>query len=190
MRTRDPETKRRLILEAALSEFAEHGLAGARLERLAKRAGVSAGLIYSFHPGKGELFEAVFDVIVEQSVSEAPIDATDLPQYAGTLYDLGLAYPEVGRFMMWYQLERGDAPQRASVAAAMADKVAAIQRAQGEGLVDTRYSAAQLLALILTISAMWQESSESTLSLVPIELRRVTVVEAVRDLVNPGRQSR
>jgi hypothetical protein len=57
-------------------------------------------------------------------------------------------------------------------------------------LVDTRYSAAQLLALILTISAMWQESSEATLSLVPVELRRATVVEAVRDLVDPGQQSR
>ena len=48
MRTRDPETKRRLLLEAALEEFAAYGVAGARVDRLAKRAGISAGLVYSF----------------------------------------------------------------------------------------------------------------------------------------------
>src|SRR5689334_280350 len=94
MRTRDPETKRRLLLEAALEEFADHGVAGARVDRLAKRAGISAGLVYSFYENKDALFEAVFDLIVEQTVSAVPIDADDLGEYAGRLCDAGLAHPD------------------------------------------------------------------------------------------------
>ena len=109
MRTRDPEAKRRALLEAALAEFAETGVAGARVDRIAKRAGISAGLIYSFYENKDGLFEAVFDLIVEQTVAAVPINADDLGEYAGRLYDAGEAYPEVMRFVAWYQLERGGA---------------------------------------------------------------------------------
>lgn len=108
MRTRDPDLKRRLLLEAALAEFAEYGVAGARVDRIAKRAGVSPGLTYSFFDGKEGLFEAVYDAVVEQAVAGIPIDADDLPGYAGRLYDAGLDHPQVMRFVTWYALERGD----------------------------------------------------------------------------------
>src|SRR3954469_18224675 len=98
MRSRDPEKKRRLLLEAALTEFAAYGVAGARVDRLAKRAGISAGLVYSFYENKDGLFEAVFDLIVEHTVTTGPLDADDLGPYADRLYDAGLAHPEVLRF--------------------------------------------------------------------------------------------
>lgn len=48
------------ILSAALEVFAEQGLAGARVEDIAARAGVSKGTLYLYFPGKEELFrEAV-----------------------------------------------------------------------------------------------------------------------------------
>lgn len=78
-RTRDPESKRRQLLDGALAEFAEHGIGGARVERIAARAGVSAGLVHSFYDGKEGLYEAVYDANVEQVVSGIPIDADDLP---------------------------------------------------------------------------------------------------------------
>src|SRR3954469_24182181 len=54
-----PEERPRQILEAALAVFAERGLAAARLEDIAKRAGVSKGTIYLYFPNKEELFREV-----------------------------------------------------------------------------------------------------------------------------------
>jgi AcrR family transcriptional regulator len=188
MRTRDPEAKRRALLEAALAEFAETGVAGARVDRIAKRAGISAGLIYSFYENKDGLFEAVFDLIVEQTVSAVPIDVDDLGEYAGRLYDAGLAHPEVHRFVAWYQLERGEtAGPRASTAAAMREKLKAIADAQRRGVLSGRHTPGQLLALVLALANMWSQHNEDMRALVPAEARRATIVDAVHRLTEPGR---
>src|ERR1051325_8578352 len=55
------------ILAAALVEFGERGLAAARLEDIAKRAGLSKGTIYLYFPNKEELFrEVVRQTIIAQ----------------------------------------------------------------------------------------------------------------------------
>jgi AcrR family transcriptional regulator len=54
-----PEERPKQILEAALAVFAEHGLAAARLDDIAKRAGLSKGTIYLYFPNKEELFREV-----------------------------------------------------------------------------------------------------------------------------------
>src|SRR5437868_12611503 len=62
-----PEERPRQILSAALEVFGEHGLATARLEDIAKRAGLSKGTIYLYFPNKEELFrEVVRQTIVAQ----------------------------------------------------------------------------------------------------------------------------
>jgi AcrR family transcriptional regulator len=186
MRTRDPEAKRQQLLQAALEEFAAYGVAGARVDRLAKRAGISAGLVYSFHENKDGLFEAVFDQIVEHTVSAIPIDPDDLGEYAGRLYDAGAAHPEVLRFVAWYQLERGEtAARRASTSAAMADKIEAIAAAQERGTVADRFTAGEVLALVLALANMWQLREPDFLDLAHPTRRRTLIVEAVRRLVTP-----
>jgi AcrR family transcriptional regulator len=186
MRTRDPEAKRRALLEAALAEFAETGVAGARVDRIAKRAGISAGLIYSFYENKDGLFEAVFDLIVEQTVAAVPINADDLAEYAGRLYDASTAHPQVMRFITWYRLERGEnAATRASAAEAMQEKQDAIADAQRRGTLTDRYTPGQLLALVLTLANMWSQRDEDTAALVPVDAHRATVIDAVRRLAEP-----
>jgi AcrR family transcriptional regulator len=54
-----PEERPRQILDAALAVFAERGLAAARLDDIAKRAGLSKGTIYLYFPNKEELFREV-----------------------------------------------------------------------------------------------------------------------------------
>lgn len=73
------------ILTAALAVFGERGLAAARLEDVAKRAGLSKGTIYLYFPNKEELFrEMVRHSVVsaieqrEQQVSAAAGSATDV----------------------------------------------------------------------------------------------------------------
>jgi AcrR family transcriptional regulator len=62
-----PEERPGQILAAALEVFGEHGLANARLEDIAKRAGLSKGTIYLYFPNKEELFrEMVRKLIVAQ----------------------------------------------------------------------------------------------------------------------------
>jgi AcrR family transcriptional regulator len=185
VRTRDPEGKRRQLFEAALAEFAAYGVAGARVERLARRAGISAGLVYSFYEGKAELFDAVFDHIVERATAMVPIDADHLPQYAAGLYDAGLAHPEVGRFMTWHQLERGESAVPASVQAAMSEKIAAIADAQRRGTVTSAIPPEQILALVLSIASMWNQPGEGLLALVPETSRRKVIIDAVARMAGP-----
>jgi AcrR family transcriptional regulator len=53
---RQPEHRPQQIIEAALEVFGECGLANARLQDIAERAGVSKGTIYLYFPNKEELF--------------------------------------------------------------------------------------------------------------------------------------
>lgn len=57
-RTRDPEAKRAAILTAAREEFAEHGFAGATIRAIARRAGVTHGLVMLHFESKEQLFLA------------------------------------------------------------------------------------------------------------------------------------
>jgi AcrR family transcriptional regulator len=64
-RTERPPRRRRRdarpseIIEAGLREFAEQGFAAARLEDIARRAGIAKGTIYRYFDSKEALFEAV-----------------------------------------------------------------------------------------------------------------------------------
>ena len=84
---RNPEETRRRLLEAATAEFAAHGIAGARVDRIADSAGCNKQSIYGYFGSKDGLFEAVLDAIVARAVSEVPVDGHDLPGYAGRVFD-------------------------------------------------------------------------------------------------------
>lgn len=58
---RSAETRGR-ILEAALSEFAANGLAGARTERIAAAAGVNKALLYYYFESKEKLYLAALEL--------------------------------------------------------------------------------------------------------------------------------
>lgn len=59
----DPTDSRARILDAALSEFALHGLAGARTERIASVAGVNKALLYYYFESKEKLYLAALEMI-------------------------------------------------------------------------------------------------------------------------------
>ena len=54
-----PEARPGQILDAAFAVFADRGLAAARLDDIARRAGLSKGTIYLYFPSKEELFREV-----------------------------------------------------------------------------------------------------------------------------------
>jgi AcrR family transcriptional regulator len=67
---RDPEGMRLRILEAAKQEFASHGLAGARVDRIAAKAGANKRMLY-YHVGKkDDLYLAVLEGAYEKIRAE------------------------------------------------------------------------------------------------------------------------
>src|SRR5579864_5447913 len=76
---RDPEGMRLRILKAAKEEFAAHGLAGARVDRIAAKAGANKRMLY-YHVGKkDELYLAVLEGAYEQiRVEERGLDLEHL----------------------------------------------------------------------------------------------------------------
>ena len=60
-RLRDADRSQNIILAAARDEFAELGLGGARMDRIAERAGLNKRLIYYYFEDKEKLFEAVLE---------------------------------------------------------------------------------------------------------------------------------
>jgi TetR/AcrR family transcriptional regulator len=60
---RQPELARRAILKAALLEFAQEGMAGARIDHIARAARVNKALLYYYFKDKEQLYGAVLDQV-------------------------------------------------------------------------------------------------------------------------------
>jgi AcrR family transcriptional regulator len=61
MNRRDPVRNRERILAAAVEEFARYGLGGARVDRIAARAGANKRMLYYYFGNKEALFLAVLE---------------------------------------------------------------------------------------------------------------------------------
>lgn len=61
------ESSREKILEAALELFAQESYHSATMSRVAKKAGVSKGLIYNYFESKEDLLLKIFDYLLELS---------------------------------------------------------------------------------------------------------------------------
>ena len=77
-RRRDPEARPQQIIDAAFVEFAEHGLAGARLDDIARRAGVAKGTIYLYFPNKEALFRAMMQATTIAALESAESRLADV----------------------------------------------------------------------------------------------------------------
>src|SRR6476659_1442065 len=58
-----PEESRAAILQAAVREFAQEGVAGARTDAIARSAGVNKALLYYYFQDKEALYQAVLDQV-------------------------------------------------------------------------------------------------------------------------------
>jgi AcrR family transcriptional regulator len=152
----DAEATRQRLLAAATEEFATHGIAGARVDRIAEAAKSNKAQIYHYFGSKDGLFDAVFNAMCVETVREVPIDPLDLPEYAGRLFDSYERRPYVQRLATWYRLERGASAEPLElVLASNKDKVAKIAAAQKSGGLPARFAAVDLLGLVLQLSALW-----------------------------------
>jgi len=89
-----PAASRAAILRAAAEEFAEHGIAGARTEAIARQARVNKALLYYYFKDKETLYGAVLDnAFSGLKATVFRVLDSDLPArekimtYAGTYFD-------------------------------------------------------------------------------------------------------
>ena len=77
---RRKEDRPQEITEAAFGAFAENGFTATKVEDVARRAGVSKGLLYVYFKTKEELFKAVIRSVVTPRLDELTrtLDASDL----------------------------------------------------------------------------------------------------------------
>jgi TetR/AcrR family transcriptional regulator len=95
-----PEQSRASILKAAIDEFAEHGIAGARTDAIARAARVNKALLYYYFKDKEAIYQAVLDhVFSGLRDTVVPMLEGDLPprqkvlNYLGAYFDYIAANP-------------------------------------------------------------------------------------------------
>ena len=182
---RNAEETRRKILVAATEEFAQHGIAGARVDRVTTTAGVNNALLYRYFGSKLDLFDTVYTSLIENTVDAVPFDADDLPRYIGELCDYYVGHPEVVRLTAWRQLERPDRPLLAVVGESVADEIEKIAAAQKAGIVADRVAPGELLAVIVHLSLINTVLSPVLGFPGDRDRRRDAIVEAVRAVIRP-----
>jgi len=182
---------RQRILDVATQEFAEHGIAGARVERIVTAAHTNKAQLYGYFGSKEGLFDAIFFGSLERIMTVVPIDATDLADWAVRLYDEYLRRPDLIRLATWARLERRPAGYLVDEADRLDDvKLRAIADAQAAGTVRAA-DPFDLMAMVIAMSMAWspvsnvyaatdQEPEEAH------EQRRTLLRESVRRVVTPG----
>jgi len=120
-RTNDPERTMADILEVATAEFADKGLAGARIDEIAALTRTSKRMIYYYFGSKEGLYLRVLEESyrrIRQIESELRLE--DLPpepalrKLVGFTYDYQLGNPDFVRLVMNENMHRGEFLARSS----------------------------------------------------------------------------
>jgi TetR/AcrR family transcriptional regulator len=149
-RRRDAERSKRCLLSAALDEFAAKGFAGARVQDIARRAGVNKQLISYYFGGKEGLYREL-----QRSWQEAEEGlggpGRPIAELALRYLHDGLADPRPARLMLWRGLdpEREQPPDDSSVL----DDLASMRQRQASGELtadlDARFLRLALMAVVM-----------------------------------------
>ncbi len=145
----DTEKTKALLLDAATAEFSEFGLAGARIDRIAAKAGVNKERIYQYFGKKDELFGIVLArelAAVMDAVSMRGTGLDTITDYAAQCFDYQVQNPQLARLIFWEGLE-------------LSEPVAEVfrsQRSEAKIAALSHDDARDLLLTVLTLCDSWQ----------------------------------
>lgn len=156
----DVEGTKQRLRKAAVAQFAETGLAGTRVEKIAERAGLNKALIYKYFGSKEELFAEVLSSELERIATAVPLlgrDADDVGAYAGACFDYHCEHPELVRLLHWEALELPGvpAPHELERTREYEEKIAAFAVAQRNGSVVDDVPPGDLLFSVMAMAAWW-----------------------------------
>ncbi|GGN82446.1 TetR family transcriptional regulator [Streptomyces albiflavescens] len=151
------DSTRERIVAAAKEEFARHGIAGARVDRIAKQARTSKERVYAYFRSKEALYAHVAERELTALVEATQMDPADLPGYAGILFDHFTARPDHYRLITWGRLELAESATNPTgpLHATIAGKLDQLRDAQCVGLLDPAWDPVDVLALINQIATTW-----------------------------------
>lgn len=152
------QASRQRLLDTAAAEFAAHGIAGARVDRISADAKVSKAQMYSYYGGKEELFDAVLAREITGVLDSVPLTSQDLPGYAVRLYDAYLASPYLVRLATWARLERTSSGHLFSWEAEV-PKIQAIRQAQRSGHIDPALPPEDVHSMVTAMAMTWSPNS-------------------------------
>ncbi|MET7672598.1 TetR family transcriptional regulator [Micromonospora luteifusca] len=181
------------ILDAATEEFAQHGIAGARIERIVTAARTNKAQLYAYFGDKERLFDAIFLSSLDRITNVVPIDADDLADWAVRLYDEYLRRPDLIRLATWTRLERRPAGHLVETHQQYDDrKLRAIVEAQAAGRIRAG-DPFDIMALVIAMSMAWSPVSNvyAASSQEPEEVhgdRRALLRDCVRSATLPTAQ--
>ena len=196
----DTARTRQRLLDAAVSEFSQHGPLGARVDRVAAHAGVNKERIYQYFGSKQKLFSAVLEQEMTKLAAAVPLtaeQATDLGEFAGRVFDYHRTYPHYLRLLLWEGLEPDPVVAAAAERAEhYADDVAVVELAQASGVLRTDVAAGHLLYVARALAAWWLAvPSAVTLMLGDVarqtpQERREVLVRLVNEATRPATTDR
>ncbi|MDX2377541.1 TetR family transcriptional regulator [Microbacterium sp. LRZ72] len=190
MRSTGEEVRERII-SAARTEFAAHGIAGARIDRIATNAHASKERLYAHFGDKLALFRFVLDTDSESFF--APITATpeDLPGFVGTMFDRSQDHVEHLRMFGWARM--AGEPFRTAHAIETVDRLRNVaEEAQRIGAVDTQWDPEEVVSLMFTLAFAWLQTPELRTGVYGrrhSSHERMIAVEAARRLLEPRGRS-
>ncbi|MFI0353053.1 TetR/AcrR family transcriptional regulator [Actinomadura sp. 9N407] len=167
-RAQQQERTRAAVLAAAREEFAERGYTDAKVDRIAERAELTRGAVYSNFPSKRALYLAILTDSIEHAGTDTGADtgtggAAPSPGLADTLGAFARIWLE--RLPLTSDTPSGQKPQPRSLAGLFEDEPG-------------RTALAQVTRLEALLLALALESRE------PQEARRVRLAELALTLVN------
>lgn len=188
----DTARTRRLLLEAAVLEFSEHGPDGARVARVAARSGVNKERIYQYFGNKEDLFRAVVASELGKAVDAVPLtlaQAADLGEYAGLIFDYQRENPHLVRLLDWESLSHGtDLVGESARAGYYADKISIVGEARARGTVTVDLGADQLVYALIALTTFWSTMPQIARQIFGDDdpgRQRSTLVALVRKLTSP-----
>jgi AcrR family transcriptional regulator len=191
-RPRNSKATKELLLAAASEEFSEYGLAGARIDRIAERAGANKRLLYMYFGDKDQLFDTVLARHIEALMESIPLKDGDLTAFAAARFDFMLANPQVSRLSSWRILERSE-PTEAE-RQTFEERVASVAAAQKAGRIRSDIPAIDLFALVLRMTDSWLSAPAALRAVAgkePMASRRLrehraALLAAVRSITAPA----
>jgi TetR/AcrR family transcriptional regulator len=104
-----PEQSRAAILQAAVHEFAQHGIAGARTDAIARAAKVNKALLYYYFKDKDALYGAVLDQVFGGLIAYVgEVFSRDLPPREKILAYAGAHFDYVARHPLYPRIVQGE----------------------------------------------------------------------------------
>lgn len=160
---RDAARSRQLLLDAALTEFAAKGYAGATVREIAGRAGVNTQLISYYFGGKEGLYN---ELVASWRQQEARMGSE-----AGSLADMCVAFlrsiaarPEILKMFVWESLTQPGPRPGVSPVTDDAPEVADLRRRQAAGEIaddlDPRYLIVFFMAAAMSVVTMPEKIQE------------------------------